>query len=66
EVGEGTGQGLSLAYSLVHDRHGGSIGFRTESGRGTTFTVRLPVGSAPDPPEGRRIDRVDDEGLRRS
>jgi signal transduction histidine kinase len=47
EVGEGTGQGLSLAYSLVHDRHGGSIGFRTEPGRGTTFTVRLPVGSAP-------------------
>ena len=51
EVGEGTGQGLSLAYSLVHDRHGGSIGFRTEPGRGTTFTVRLPVGSAPDPLE---------------
>src|SRR5437660_12665915 len=47
EVGEGTGQGLSLAYSLVHDRHGGSIGFRTEPGQGTTFTVRLPVGSAP-------------------
>jgi signal transduction histidine kinase len=47
EVGEGTGQGLSLAYSLVHDRHSGSIGFRTEPGQGTTFTVRLPVGSAP-------------------
>jgi signal transduction histidine kinase len=56
EVGEGTGQGLSLAYSLVHDRHGGSIGFRTESGRGTTFTVRLPVGSAPR-------DRIQEIGL---
>ena len=44
-VGEGTGQGLSLAYSLVRDRHNGSIGFRTEPGRGTIFTVRLPVGS---------------------
>src|SRR5207253_25947 len=46
-VGVGTGQGLSLAYSLVRDRHNGSIGFRTEPGQGTTFTVRLPVGSAP-------------------
>ena len=48
EVGEGTGQGLSLAYSLVHDRHNGSIGFRTEPGVGTTFTVRLPIGSGPE------------------
>jgi len=47
EVGEGTGQGLSLAYSLVRDRHNGSIGFRTEPGVGTTFTVRLPIGAAP-------------------
>ena len=54
EVGEGTGQGLSLAYSLVHDRHSGSIGFRTEPGLGTTFTVRLPVGSAP----GERIQDI--------
>jgi signal transduction histidine kinase len=67
EVGEGTGQGLSLAYSLVHDRHGGSIGFRTEPGRGTTFTVRLPVGSAPVPLALQaRIDLIDDEGLRTS
>jgi len=67
EVGEGTGQGLSLAYSLVHDRHGGSIGFLTDPGRGTTFTVRLPVGAAPDPEEAPGgIERLDDEGLRTS
>lgn len=46
EVGVGTGQGLALAYSLVTDRHGGSITFVSEEGVGTTFTVRLPVGIA--------------------
>jgi PAS domain S-box-containing protein len=42
-VGVGTGQGLALAYSLVHDRHSGSITFASVPGAGTTFTVRLPV-----------------------
>jgi signal transduction histidine kinase len=44
DVGIGTGQGLTLAYSLIRDRHHGTIGFRSERGAGTTFTVRLPVG----------------------
>jgi PAS domain S-box-containing protein len=43
DVGEGTGQGLALAYSLIHDRHNGSITFTSEPGIGTTFTVRLPI-----------------------
>jgi PAS domain S-box-containing protein len=46
DVGAGTGQGLALVYSLVTERHGGAIGFESESGAGTTFTVRLPVGPA--------------------
>jgi PAS domain S-box-containing protein len=45
EVGTGTGQGLALARALVVDRHGGRIGFVTEADVGTTFTVRLPIGS---------------------
>jgi two-component system, NtrC family, sensor kinase len=44
EVGKGTGQGLSLARSVVHDKHGGSMGMRSEVGVGTTFTIRLPIG----------------------
>jgi PAS domain S-box-containing protein len=43
EVGKGTGQGLALARSLVVEKHGGEIWFETETGRGTTFFVRLPI-----------------------
>jgi PAS domain S-box-containing protein len=46
EVGVGTGQGLALAYSLIHDRHQGSINFVSDAMAGTTFTVRIPVGLA--------------------
>jgi PAS domain S-box-containing protein len=49
EPGKGTGQGLAIAYSLVKDRHGGDISFDTVEGTGTTFTVRLPVGTGPVP-----------------
>ncbi|HST84404.1 MAG TPA: ATP-binding protein [Kineosporiaceae bacterium] len=41
-VGQGTGQGLSLAHTLIYDRHGGTITFATVAGAGTTFTVRIP------------------------
>jgi PAS domain S-box-containing protein len=43
EVGRGTGQGLALAHSVVVDKHGGSLTFETELGRGTTFFIRLPL-----------------------
>ena len=42
EIGKGTGQGLAIARSVVVDRHGGTIHFETEEGKGTTFIVRLP------------------------
>jgi PAS domain S-box-containing protein len=43
DVGRGTGQGLAIARQIVVERHGGSIAFETQVGRGTTFHVRLPV-----------------------
>src|SRR5262249_49073791 len=43
EVGKGTGQGLSIAHSVVVDKHRGKLWFETEPGRGTTFFLRIPI-----------------------
>ncbi len=45
EVGKGTGQGLAISRSVIVEKHGGTIDFETESGKGTVFIVRLPIGS---------------------
>ncbi|MGV8880367.1 MAG: ATP-binding protein [Sphingobacteriaceae bacterium] len=42
---EGTGIGLSLVHELV-SMHGGQISVESVEGQGSTFTVRIPVGSA--------------------
>ena len=42
EIGKGTGQGLAIARSVIVDKHGGTIHFETEQGKGTTFVIRLP------------------------
>jgi signal transduction histidine kinase len=42
-IGKGTGQGLAIARSVIVDKHGGSIHFETEEGKGTTFIIRLPL-----------------------
>jgi PAS domain S-box-containing protein len=46
-VGKGTGQGLTIAHSVVVQQHGGTIEFETELGKGTTFLVRLPLQPGP-------------------
>jgi len=47
----GTGLGLALTHKIIED-HGGSIGFRSAPGVGTTFTVVLPL--AAERPSGER------------
>ena len=46
EVGKGTGQGLAIARAVVVTKHGGTLTFDSEVGKGTTFTIRLPVDGA--------------------
>jgi len=43
EVGKGTGQGLAISYTVVVEKHKGTISFKTEPGKGTTFIIRLPL-----------------------
>jgi signal transduction histidine kinase len=45
-VGEGTGLGLAICHSIVA-AHGGRMSIASQLGRGTTFTVALPVKPAP-------------------
>ncbi len=45
-VGRGTGQGLAIARAVVVKKHGGTIGFESEVGKGTTFTIELPLAPA--------------------
>lgn len=41
-VGSGTGLGLSLSYGIVQKHHG-RIDVRSDAGKGTTFTISIPV-----------------------
>lgn len=45
-VGVGVGLGLTIAHQVVQE-HGGSIHVDSEPGKGTSFTILLPIRSAP-------------------
>jgi PAS domain S-box-containing protein len=42
DVGKGTGLGMNIAYNIVKKHHG-TIAVDSQVGKGTTFTIRLPV-----------------------
>ena len=43
EVGKGTGQGLAIAHNVIVEKHGGTLTFETETGKGTIFFIRIPM-----------------------
>ena len=52
EVGKGTGLGLNVAYNII-EKHGGSIEVKSEEGKGTAFTIRIPVNPEAEDPSQR-------------
>ena len=42
DVGQGTGLGLSISYDIVH-KHGGTLSVKSQVGKGSTFTIALPI-----------------------
>jgi PAS domain S-box-containing protein len=51
--GLGTGQGLSIARSIVETQHDGAITFENRPEGGAAFTIKLPAGSATGPETAR-------------
>lgn len=42
EIGKGTGLGLSISYGIIQN-HNGRIAVHSEEGKGTEFTIYLPI-----------------------
>jgi signal transduction histidine kinase/PAS domain-containing protein len=42
-VGKGTGLGLSISYQIVVEKHGGNLECRSELGKGSEFSLRIPI-----------------------
>jgi len=55
---KGIGLGMAIAKTFV-EGHGGSIQVQSEVGKGTTFTVKLPIGNKEEKPHERESQYFD-------
>jgi hypothetical protein len=70
-VGVGTGQGLSLAHSVVVQKHGGTIDVTSAPGEGATFAIEIPAPvpkpkTGPEGPAAAPAERVADAPVERA
>ena len=42
-VGQGTGLGMAITRDIIENKHHGQISFESEEGKGTTFTLTIPM-----------------------
>ncbi|HBA72565.1 MAG: hypothetical protein A2X82_03815 [Geobacteraceae bacterium GWC2_55_20] len=56
EIGKGTGLGLAIAYDIIVNKHGGTIAVTSEVGKGSTFTITLPIKRASGPEENGTVE----------
>ena len=61
EIGHGTGLGLASAYGIIKN-HGGIINLYSEKGKGTTFTIHLPVSEKEVPIIKKKLDNKIQKG----
>ncbi len=51
--GKGSGQGLAISHSVIVEKHRGKLELESNVGKGTTFTISLPLGVEPVDNEGK-------------
>jgi len=52
-VGKGTGLGLSVSHDIIVNKHNGQLLVDSNVGKGTKFTIKLPINSKNDPKGGK-------------
>ena len=62
EPGKGTGLGLSTTYSIITEKHHGTIAVRSAPGK-TCFTVRLPIQAAVNAADVPKPSHQDEEKI---
>ena len=63
DVGKGSGQGLTVAYLAIVEKHAGRIDVRSSPGEGTTFKVRLPLTPGTNKSAARELWRQARSGI---